>query len=115
MDQEGKMEYRTPLKWKELDPYRRQSTHIGMWAWVWQRISALAILVLLVLHLTLTYIPIIQFLLLMVVTFHAALGVRVILLDFNVVNVKYQKFLIYGLLGLGIVAFIITWKSIYGG
>jgi succinate dehydrogenase/fumarate reductase cytochrome b subunit len=115
MDREDKMEYRRPLKWKELDPYRRRSTYIGMWAWVWQRISALAIIVLLVLHLTLTYIPIIQFLLLMVVTFHAALGIRIILLDFSVVNVKYQKLLIYGLLGLGIVAFILIWKSIYGG
>ena len=55
------------------------------------------------------------FLLLMVVTFHAALGVRVILLDFNIVNVKYRKLLIYGLLGLGAVAFIIIWKSIYQG
>jgi succinate dehydrogenase/fumarate reductase cytochrome b subunit len=113
MEREGRMEYRRPLKWNELDPYRRGRTEIGMWAWIFQRISALAIIVLLVLHLTLTYIPIIQFLLLMAVTFHAALGVRVILLDFNVVNVKYQKLLIYGLLGLGVVAFIIIWESIY--
>jgi succinate dehydrogenase/fumarate reductase cytochrome b subunit len=115
MEREVKMEYRRPLKWNELDPSRRGSTQIGMWAWVWQRISALAIIGLLVLHLTLTYIPIIQFLLLMAVTFHAALGIRVILLDFNLVNVKYQKLLIYGLLGLGIVAFVIIWKTIYGG
>ena len=103
------------LQWKELDPYRRRSTYIGMWAWVWQRISALAIIALLVLHLTLTYIPMIQFLLLMAVTFHAALGIRVILLDFNIVNVKYRNLLLYGLLGLGIVAFIMIWKSIYQG
>jgi len=115
MAQETKFEPRRSLQWKEMDPYRRQSTYIGMWAWVWQRISAIAIIILLVLHLTLTYMPMIQFLLLMVVTFHAALGIRVILLDFNIVNVKYRKLLIYGLLGLGIVVFVIIWKSIYGG
>jgi succinate dehydrogenase / fumarate reductase cytochrome b subunit len=84
-----------------------------MWAWLWQRISALAILVFLGLHLTLTYIPLIQFLLLLVVIFHAALGLRIILLDFGVVNVRYQKALIGGLGMLGAVMFIIVWVSIY--
>ena len=113
MTQEVRIEHRNPLKWKELDPYRRRSTYVGMWAWVWQRISAVAIILLLVFHITLTYMPIIQFLLLMTVTFHAVLGIRVILLDFNLVNVKYQRLLIYGLLGLGLIAFLIIWKSIY--
>ena len=58
-------------------------------------------------------LTLIQFLLLMTATFHASLGIRVILLDFNLVNVKYQKFLIYGLLGLGLIVFVIIWKSIY--
>ena len=113
MDREIKVEQRRPMQWKELDPYRLRSTYVGMWAWIWQRISAIAIIFLLVLHITLAYKPIIQFLLLMVVTFHAALGLRIILLDFNIVSVKYQKLLIYGLLGLGLVAFVIIWKSIY--
>jgi succinate dehydrogenase/fumarate reductase cytochrome b subunit len=113
MEQEIKMEHRSPLKWKELDPYRRRGTSIGMWAWLWQRISAVAILVLLVFHMTLAYLQIIQLLLLMAVTFHAALGVRVILLDFNLVGVKYQRLLVYGLLGLGLIAFVLIWKSIY--
>jgi succinate dehydrogenase / fumarate reductase cytochrome b subunit len=84
-----------------------------MWAWIWQRISALAIVVLLGLHLTLTYKPAIQFLLLATVTLHAALGLRVILLDFNIVNVKYQKALIAGLAALAIIIFIIIWTRIY--
>jgi succinate dehydrogenase/fumarate reductase cytochrome b subunit len=113
MAEEIRIEHRSPLKWKEFDPYRRRSTYVGMWAWIWQRISAVAIIFLLVLHLTLTYMPILQFLLLITVTFHAALGIRVILLDFNLVNVKYQKLLIYGLLALGLIAFLIIWKSIY--
>ena len=69
------IEYRKPLHWGELDPHRRENTYVGMWAWMWQRISALAIVVLLALHLTLTYKPWLQFLLLLAVTFHAALGV----------------------------------------
>lgn len=113
MDQQAKLEYRRPLQWKEMDPHRRRNAHVGMWAWVWQRISALAIILLLTLHLTLSYKPIIQFLLLMVVTFHAALGLRIILLDFNIVNVKYQKALIWGLIGLGIAVFVIIWTTIY--
>jgi len=84
-----------------------------MWAWLWQRISALAILVFLGLHLTLTYIPLIQFLLLLVVIFHAVLGLRIILLDFGLVDVRYQKALIGGLAVLGAVMFIIVWVGIY--
>jgi len=84
-----------------------------MWAWIWQRISALAIILLLGLHLVLTYKPLIQFLLLLTVTFHAVLGLRVILLDFNLVDVKYQKALIAGLGAMGIVLFVIIWTRIY--
>jgi len=47
------------------------------------------------------------------VTFHAALGLRVILLDFNLVNVKYQRWLIWGLIVLGMVMFTLIWTSIY--
>jgi succinate dehydrogenase/fumarate reductase cytochrome b subunit len=107
------MEYRKPLQWGEFDPNRRKNMYVGMWAWMWQRISALAIIVLLALHITLTYKPWLQFLLLLAVTFHAALGLRVILLDFNLVNVKYQRALIWGLTGLGLVVFVLIWKSVY--
>jgi succinate dehydrogenase / fumarate reductase cytochrome b subunit len=107
------IEYRKPLQWGELDPHRRENTRIGMWAWLWQRISALAIVVFLVLHVTLTYKLYVQFLLLMAVTFHAALGLRVILLDFNLVDVKYQRALIWGLIALGLVVMLTIWFSIY--
>jgi succinate dehydrogenase / fumarate reductase cytochrome b subunit len=113
MQQDTEIKYREPLRKGELDVNRWRSTRVGMWAWIWQRISALAILVFLGLHLTLTYKPVIQFFLLMTVTFHAVLGIRVILLDFNIVNVKYQKALIAGLGALGIAMFIIVWTQIY--
>ena len=84
-----------------------------MWAWLWQRISALAIIVLLALHVTLPYRPLIQFLLLLTVVFHLTLGLRVILLDFGLVSVKYQRALIGGLSALGAVIFILVWIGIY--
>jgi succinate dehydrogenase / fumarate reductase cytochrome b subunit len=113
MQEDLKIQYREPLTKGELDVTRWRNTQVGMWAWIWQRISALAIIFFLGLHLTLTYKPVIQFLLLMTVTFHAVLGLRVILLDFNVVNVKYQKALIAGLAAVGIILFIIIWTRIY--
>ena len=113
MEQEDKVRFRRPLLRGESDVNRWRSTQVGMWAWIWQRISALAIILFLGLHLALTYKPVIQFLLLLVVTFHAVLGLRVILLDFNVVNVRYQKALIGGLAALGILIFVILWTRIY--
>jgi succinate dehydrogenase / fumarate reductase cytochrome b subunit len=107
------IDYRKPLRWGELDPHRRENAKLGMWAWLWQRISALAIVVLLVLHVTLTYKLLIQFLLLLMVAFHATLGLRVILLDFNLVDVKYQKALIWGLTALGLVVVLTIWFSIH--
>ena len=113
MEDKIAINHRKPLQWGEFDPNRRKNMFVGMWAWMWQRISAIAIVFLLVLHITLTYKPWLQFLLLLAVTFHAALGLRVILLDFNIVNVKYQRALIWGLTGLGLVVFILIWRSIY--
>lgn len=113
MEQNPETRLRSPLKRNELDPYRWKNTSVGMWAWIWQRASALAIIFFLALHVTLPYKPVIQFLLLMTVTFHAVLGLRVILLDFNLVNVKYQKALIAGLGATGVLVFIIIWTGIY--
>lgn len=104
---------RKALQWGEMDPYRNASTKAGMWAWVSQRISAIAIIVFITLHIVLPYKPFVQFMLLLTVTFHAVLGIRVILLDFNLVHVKYQKMLIGGLVALGLVSMILIWCSIY--
>jgi len=113
MSDKAEIHQRQPLTWGEHHPNRWKNTPVGMWAWILQRISALAIIFFLALHLTLTYKPLLQFLLLLTVTFHAALGLRVILLDFNLVNVKYQKALIAGLGATGILMFTIVWSGIY--
>lgn len=113
MEEQMNTDYRKPLQWGEFDPNRRKNMFVGMWAWMWQRISAIAIIFLLALHITLTYKPWLQFLLLTAVTFHATLGLRVILLDFNLVNVKYQRALVWNLTGLGLVVLFLIWQSIY--
>ena len=113
MEETKPVQYRKHLQWGEHDPHRRQNTPLGMWAWLWQRISALAIVVLLVLHITLPYKLAIQFLLLLTVTFHASLGLRVILLDFNLVSMRYHRALAYGLFGVGLVVMFCVWFAIY--
>jgi succinate dehydrogenase/fumarate reductase cytochrome b subunit len=113
MEPETDLRPRRPLQWGEQDPHRWKNTPVGMWAWIGQRFSALAIIFFLALHLTLPYKPAIQFLLLLTVTLHAVLGLRVILLDFNIVQVKYQKMLLAGLGATGILMIIIIWTGIY--
>ena len=39
----SELEYRKPLQWGEIDPYRRGRTHVVMWAWLLQRVSAVFI------------------------------------------------------------------------
>ena len=107
------MESRKALQWGEADPYRRERAHVGMWAWLLQRISAIFIIILLCLHIFFTYKPLVQFLLLACLVFHAALGVRVILLDCNLVNIKNQRYLIPWVLGAGCVLFAVAWCVIY--
>lgn len=107
------LEYRKPLQWGEVDPYRRGRSHVGMWAWLLQRVSAVLIVLFLCLHLVFTYKPYLQFLLLLTVIFHASLGIRVILLDFNLVNIRHQRWLIPWLMGLGLVLLAVAWIVIY--
>ncbi len=105
--------YRKHLRWGEHDPHRTANTPLGMWAWLMQRISALLIVVLIGLHVALPYKPIIQFVLLLTVTFHATLGLRVILLDFNLVSVRHHKALAWGLPIAGLIVLFFVWRSIY--
>jgi len=107
------VEYRRPLERGELDPNRTGSTRAGMWAWMLQRGSALALIVLVALHLTRTYNRTVQFLLLLIIAFHAALGLRVVLLDFNLVSVRHQRWLIFALLGLATAIALVVWFAIY--
>ena len=105
--------YRKHLRWNEHDPHRRANTPLGMWAWLLQRISALVLVVLIGLHVVLPYKPVIQFVLLLTVTFHATLGLRVILLDFNLVSIRYHRALAWGLPLAGLAILLVVWRSLY--
>ena len=113
MEDKQPPQYRKRLQWGEQDPHRRENTMIGMWAWLAQRLSALAIVVLIVFHILLTYNRLIQLLLLLAMAFHASLGLRVILLDFNIVSVKYHRALIWLLTALGLFVTYHIWRVIY--
>ena len=113
MEETKPIQFRKHLRWNEQDPHRRSSTPLGMWAWLWQRISALLIGFLIVLHIMLPYKQVIQLLLLLTVTFHGTLGLRVILLDFNLVSVRYHRALAWGLPAAGLVVLFFVWRSIY--
>ena len=88
-----------------------RNTLPGMWAWLWQRISAVLIVLFLSLHLFFPYRKFVQFMLIMVVMFHASLGLRVILIDVGV-SVKAQKVL-FGVMALfALFGFIFIWYSL---
>jgi succinate dehydrogenase hydrophobic anchor subunit len=110
---EKAIRHREPLESGELDPNRAAGTGAGMWAWMLQRGSALALLLLVALHLARTYNRTVQFLLLLVIAFHAALGVRVILLDMNLVAIRHHRLLAWALLGLATAIAMIVWFAIY--
>lgn len=109
----SELEYRKPLQWGEID---RTAAAVPMWACgpgCCQRVSAVFIVFLLVLHLCFTYKPYLQFLLLLAVAFHASLGLRVILLDFNLAKISSARRLVPWTLGLGVAAVVIAWFAIY--
>lgn len=91
-----------------------RTTQVGMWAWLLQRFSALALIIFVILHLCYPYQVVFQVLLLSAATFHAVLGLRVILLDLGA-RVKLQKLLFAGLMGLGVVALalVLRWRVFY--
>jgi succinate dehydrogenase / fumarate reductase cytochrome b subunit len=81
----------------------------GMWAWLFQRVSAILILLFLTLHLFLPYRRPLQFLLLLVVAFHASLGIRVFLIDLGA-SVKSQKILFLLFLLLAAFGLLFIWN-----
>ena len=86
-----------------------RNTLPGMWAWLLQRVSAILILIFLTLHFFLPYRRPMQFLLLLVVAFHASLGVRVLLIDLGA-NVKTQKFLFLAFVLLALLTLLGIWS-----
>jgi succinate dehydrogenase / fumarate reductase cytochrome b subunit len=80
-----------------------------MWAWLLQRVSAILILLFLILHFFFPYRRPLQFLLLLVVSFHASLGIRVFLIDLGA-NVKTQKILFAVFAFLAVFGLMLIWN-----
>ena len=97
------------LKRDVKDPQVWRRTLPGMWAWLLQRVSAILILLFLILHFFLPYRRPLQFMLLLVVSFHASLGLRVFLIDLGA-NVKTQKILFIVFLLLGAFGLFFVWN-----
>ncbi len=93
--------------WADVQAWR--ATHVGMWAWLLQRVSAILLVVLLAIHISYPYRLLTQFLLLMTAVFHAGLGIRVMVLDLGI-GIKYQKALFWLLTLLGVLTFALLWK-----
>ena len=91
----------------DLRVWRR--TLPGMWAWLLQRVSAILILLFLILHFFFPYRRPLQFLLLLVVSFHASLGIRVFLIDLGA-NVKTQKILFAVFALLAVFGLVLIWN-----
>lgn len=109
----SELEYRKPLEWGEIDPYRRGRTHVGMWAWLLQRVSAVLIILFLMVHLLTPYKPYVQFLLLLCLALHASLGVRVILLDLDIAKISSARKLVPWCLGIGLAIVVAIFLAIY--
>ncbi len=97
------------LKRDTGDPQVWRRTLPGMWAWLLQRVSAILILLFLLLHFFFPYRRPLQFLLLLVVSFHASLGVRVLLIDLGA-SVKTQKVLFIAFLLLAVFGLLFVWN-----
>jgi succinate dehydrogenase/fumarate reductase cytochrome b subunit len=97
------------LKRDVTDAQIWRKTLPGMWAWLFQRVSAILILLFLTLHFFLPYRRPVQFLLLLVVAFHASLGIRVFLIDLGA-SVKSQKILFIVFLLLAAFGLFFIWN-----
>src|SRR5262245_60509306 len=79
-------------------------TYLGMWAWIFQRAAALILMVLLPWHWVNPYSRPVRIAVLFFVIFHAAAGVRVMLLDFGLAE-HWHRCLVWALASLGLVVF----------
>jgi len=77
----------------------------GMWAWLFQRLSALALIVLFPIHVMKPYIDWLRITMLLLVVFHSMHGVKVILTDFGF-PARHQRKLLWVLTAAGAALFV---------
>ena len=85
-------------------PASRKPAYLGMWTWLFQRGSSLILMVLLPWHWVNPYSRPVRIAVLFLVIFHAAAGVRVMLLDFGL-GERWHRSLVWTLAGIGLIIF----------
>jgi succinate dehydrogenase hydrophobic anchor subunit len=85
-------------------PASGKPAYLGMWTWIFQRAAALILLVLLPWHWVNPSSRPVRIAVLFLVIFHAAAGVRVMLLDFGLAE-RWHRGLVWALASLGLIIF----------
>jgi succinate dehydrogenase/fumarate reductase cytochrome b subunit len=85
-------------------PASGKPTYLGMWTWVFQRASSLILMVLLPWHWVNPYSRPVRIAVLFFVIFHAAAGVRVMVLDCGLAA-RWHRALVWTLAGIGLITF----------
>jgi succinate dehydrogenase / fumarate reductase cytochrome b subunit len=94
----------SPPRFSTALPASGKPAYLGMWTWLFQRASSLILMVLLPWHWVNPYSRPVRIAVLFFVVFHAAAGVRVMLLDFGLVE-RWQRGLVWTLAGIGLIIF----------
>ena len=85
-------------------PASGRPAYLGMWTWVFQRISSLILMVLLPWHWVNPYSRPVRIAVLFLVIFHVAAGMRVMLLDVGLAE-RWHRSLVWTLAGTGLIIF----------
>jgi succinate dehydrogenase hydrophobic anchor subunit len=80
-------------------------TYLGMWTWLWQRISSLMLVILLPWHWIHPYSRPLRIAVLFFVVSHAMAGIRVVLTDLGLAE-RWHRGLIWLLAGIGLLVFL---------
>ncbi len=79
--------------------------YLGMWTWLWQRVSSVILIVLLPWHWINPFYRPVRIAVLFFVIFHAMAGIRVMMLDFGLAE-RWHRGLVWMLAGVGVVVFL---------
>ena len=79
--------------------------YLGMWTWLWQRVSSVILIVLLPWHWINPFYRPVRIAVLFFVIFHAMAGIRVMMIDFGLAE-RWHRSLVWMLAGVGVVVFL---------
>lgn len=86
-------------------PASGRPAYLGMWTWLFQRASSLILMVLLPWHWINPYSRPVRVAVLFFVVYHAAAGLRVMLMDMGLAE-RWHRALVWVLAGVGLVIFL---------